>query len=904
MKEIIRMKETKNISKFSLFEDNYKKDKKRFIIKILVMYCEYKLRLFDLIQNKTIETLTNVDLFSIRNYTIENDNGENFVMSKDIFTVDKQSNIIQCNLIKEEKKKNGFILSYIPLIPNNDNKIKILGMETYGKYMAIIYTYIENDDVHNGLFLSIIRPDDREDKINKKDIITLDPRKTKYIKDNFIIKISSNEKYVIIGFLNISEIKVYQIDTFVEESFFVLDQNNIKDLTILPSYIGEYMIYRVGNEVFLKEYTINISPKPTTSRQLITTESNQIDCIDIFVNKKVSTNTLIQNQVKLIQSSYQIFILCGLKNSNIDIWNFTHDININLSDFENSFKKIKYIKSLRGNDKPILQLKYNGYGKIISLDNKNTFLFNNLYVNGENTITMNNYILGFNNDVNTNKTRTSKKIHEDIKNEILINCIENIDVIFCIMIYKNDLYKKFSNDSLINLISDYPKRLKNNPKKDDIENLNGYPKKDDIENLNGYPKKDDIENLNDDTINIKRRILYERINIDEIYIYLQYTLEILYKYYEKNKNNIQNYFNTFSLLRNQRESYPFLLYNKSLVNAPNNPILDNFTIYILNQLHELEHPLLNYFLSIRKHLVIFDENHSIIGALLLTIKALLFIIKKYIKFTITTNFLLTINTKNYRKNFDMVILSLDEQFFNKVERLLNKIPNRKRYNIYHINNTINSMKHIQDMSKEKLEALQFFTNFSTKELKKLKKFGSNETLKYKVYKHITPLDVDDRVEARYKGSEWYAGRITRVHRDGTMDVKYDDGDRENRLLPENVRRHPDSITDDHPNQNTNNKKLELLKNNKNTTKKRGFFRRTFNKFKSFKKNIHKNRIKKRTMKNIENKNIQVTDKDLSIVEYLKNYKDIEDFTDEDKNAILILMDKSIKKELFDMLSKY
>ena len=796
------------------------------------MYCEYKLRLFDLIQDKTIKTLTNVDFFSVRNYTIENDNEENFVLSKDIFTVDKQSNIIQCNLIKEEKGKDGFILSYIPLIPNNDNKIKILGMETYGKYMAIIYTYIENDD-HNGLFLSIIMiPDDRGDVINQKDI-QLDTRKIKYIKDNFIIKISSNEKYVIIGFLNTSlntsAIKVYQIDPLVEKSFFVLDQNNIKDLTILPSYIGEYMIYRVDNEVFLKEYTddpkINMSPKPTTSKQLITTGRNQIDCIDIFVNRKRTTNTLIQ-------SSYQIFILCGLKNSNIDIWNFTHDIDtINLSDFENSFEKIKYIKSLRGNDKPILQLKYNGYGKIISLDDKNTFRFNDLYVNGENAITMNNYIYGFNNNVNTN---SSKKIHEDDKNETFLNLIENIDVIFCIMIYKNDLYKKFSNDSLINLISDYPKRLKNNPKKDDIENLNGY------------------------TINIKGQILNKRINIDEIYIYLQYTLEILYKYYKKNENNIQNYFNTFSLLRNQRESYPFLLYNKSLVNAPNKPILDNFTIYILNQLHELEHPLLNYFLSIRKHLVIFDENHSIIGALLLTIKALLFIIKKYIKFTITTNFLLTINTKNYRKNFDMVILSLDKQFFNKVKRLLNKIPNHKRYTIYHINNTINSMKHIQSMSKEKLEALQFFTNFSTKELKKLKNFGNNERLKYTVY-DFKQLEQDN---------------------------------------------HSQNMLGDHLNQNTNNKKLELLKNNKNTTKKRGFFRRTFNKFKSFKKNIHKNRIKKRTMKNIENNNIKVIDKDLSIVEYLKNYKDIEDFTDEDKNAILILMDKSIKKELFDMLSKY
>ena len=46
------------------------------------------------------------------------------------------------------------------------------------------------------------------------------------------------------------------------------------------------------------------------------------------------------------------------------------------------------------------------------------------------------------------------------------------------------------------------------------------------------------------------------------------------------------------------------------------------------------------------------------------------------------------------------------------------------------------------------------------------------------------LDVDDRVEARYKGKgqKWYAGRITRVHRDGTMDIKYDDGDSESCLL--------------------------------------------------------------------------------------------------------------------------
>ena len=142
MEEIIRIKETKNISKFSLFEDNYKKGKKRFIIKILVMYCEDKLRLLDLIQDKTIKTLTNVDFFSVRNYTIKNNNGENFVLSKDIFTVDKQSNIIQCNLIKEEKKKNGFILSYIPLISNND-KTREMGLNA-NRNIAENYS-IENE---------------------------------------------------------------------------------------------------------------------------------------------------------------------------------------------------------------------------------------------------------------------------------------------------------------------------------------------------------------------------------------------------------------------------------------------------------------------------------------------------------------------------------------------------------------------------------------------------------------------------------------------------------------------------------------------------------------------------------------------------------------------------------------
>merc|ERR1719224_172896 len=34
---------------------------------------------------------------------------------------------------------------------------------------------------------------------------------------------------------------------------------------------------------------------------------------------------------------------------------------------------------------------------------------------------------------------------------------------------------------------------------------------------------------------------------------------------------------------------------------------------------------------------------------------------------------------------------------------------------------------------------------------------------------------------RIGGAEWYPGRITEVHRDGTYDVRYDDGDEERRV---------------------------------------------------------------------------------------------------------------------------
>ena len=45
---------------------------------------------------------------------------------------------------------------------------------------------------------------------------------------------------------------------------------------------------------------------------------------------------------------------------------------------------------------------------------------------------------------------------------------------------------------------------------------------------------------------------------------------------------------------------------------------------------------------------------------------------------------------------------------------------------------------------------------------------------------VPAFDENDRVEARYKGkgTKWYRGRISRVHRDGICDIRYlyDDGD--------------------------------------------------------------------------------------------------------------------------------
>ena len=41
-----------------------------------------------------------------------------------------------------------------------------------------------------------------------------------------------------------------------------------------------------------------------------------------------------------------------------------------------------------------------------------------------------------------------------------------------------------------------------------------------------------------------------------------------------------------------------------------------------------------------------------------------------------------------------------------------------------------------------------------------------------------------RVEARFEdGAEWFSGVLAAVHADGTVDIAYDDGDRENRVSP-------------------------------------------------------------------------------------------------------------------------
>lgn len=56
------------------------------------------------------------------------------------------------------------------------------------------------------------------------------------------------------------------------------------------------------------------------------------------------------------------------------------------------------------------------------------------------------------------------------------------------------------------------------------------------------------------------------------------------------------------------------------------------------------------------------------------------------------------------------------------------------------------------------------------------------------------LEEGDKVECLYKGkgTKWFSGKITRVNRDGTCDIKYDDGDIEVGANKANIRPHPDA----------------------------------------------------------------------------------------------------------------
>ena len=58
----------------------------------------------------------------------------------------------------------------------------------------------------------------------------------------------------------------------------------------------------------------------------------------------------------------------------------------------------------------------------------------------------------------------------------------------------------------------------------------------------------------------------------------------------------------------------------------------------------------------------------------------------------------------------------------------------------------------------------------------------------------------DKVEVLYKGkgTKWFSGKISRVNRDGTYDIRYDDGDSESGALKVNVRRHPDAAAASRP----------------------------------------------------------------------------------------------------------
>ena len=61
---------------------------------------------------------------------------------------------------------------------------------------------------------------------------------------------------------------------------------------------------------------------------------------------------------------------------------------------------------------------------------------------------------------------------------------------------------------------------------------------------------------------------------------------------------------------------------------------------------------------------------------------------------------------------------------------------------------------------------------------------------------VAPGDFEegDKIECLYKGkgTKWFSGKISRMNRDGTYDIRYDDGDSESGALKVNIRRHPDA----------------------------------------------------------------------------------------------------------------
>ncbi|RLN48991.1 hypothetical protein BBJ28_00012921 [Nothophytophthora sp. Chile5] len=66
-------------------------------------------------------------------------------------------------------------------------------------------------------------------------------------------------------------------------------------------------------------------------------------------------------------------------------------------------------------------------------------------------------------------------------------------------------------------------------------------------------------------------------------------------------------------------------------------------------------------------------------------------------------------------------------------------------------------------------------------------------------KELKPLRVGDRVTANYNnGSKQYPGQITRVHVDGTYDVKYSDGDSERRVERARIKAESDGRDDSEP----------------------------------------------------------------------------------------------------------